>query len=480
MLYGTAAALGALLLTAVLTGLVRRVALRAGVVDHAADRSGRSGRSGRSRRTGGRGLDAPSTRPTPRLGGVAVVVGALLACGVAAGAGPGAGVGAGAGAGAGAGTGLTTLLVAALAVALLGLVHDLRPLRARPRLAVEAAAAVAVVYGSGLPPVAAVLAVVWIVLVTRAFSGLDHADGVASVVGVVTALGLALCAAAEGLGDLALVLSVLAAALTGFLVHNWHPARITLGDCGARFAGFLLASGAVLVHVGHPATSSAAALFALAAVAVADAALVLLSRRSPQSVRPSQSVRSPQSAQSRRHARQGGGDHSAHRLRRLGLTAQGAAVVLAVVAAAGTVTGLLVHRGTLGPVAVLPLAGGLLLAVGGLLSVPAYGPAGPAGSPRTVRTRALGPPGRPGSPGPSGTPRPPRPADPVSSTWSRVAAPRSARPARTDRRTPPARTAPRPSGVRLPLPLPLPLPGNRARRRAEGPRSAADLAGDAR
>ncbi|MFP3988969.1 MraY family glycosyltransferase [Streptomyces sp. E11-3] len=409
MLHGTAAALGALLLTAVLTGLVRRVALRAGLVD----------RTGRTYRHGGRRLPP---RPLPRLGGVAVVVGTLLVC-VATGPAP-------------LSPGLKTLLTAAVVVALLGLLHDLRPLRARPRLAVEAGAAVAVVYGSGLAPGAGALAVVWIVLVTNAFSGLDHSDGAAGAVGVVTALGLALCAAAEGLEGLALVLSVLAAALTGFLIHNWHPARISLGDCGARCTGFLLASGAVLVHVGHPALPSVAALFALAAVATADAVLILLTRLS------------------RRRSGRGAADHAAHRLRRLGLTAQGAAVVLAVVAFAGTLTGLLVHRGTLDPVAVLPLAAVLLLAVGGLLRVPAYG----SGPPRTARTRTPG----------ANAARAPRPTVPVSGTRApvsgtrgRVAAPRSARSARTDLK---------PSGVRLPL------PGRRARGRTEAPRSAADLA----
>ncbi len=322
-----------------------------------------------------------------------------------------------------------TLLTAAGVVALLGLVHDLRPLRARPQLVVEAAAAIAVVYGSGLTPLSGALAVLWIVLVTHAFGGLDHADGAAGLVGVVTAIGLALGAAAAGLAGLALVLSVLAASVGGFLVHNWQPARIHLGTCGARFLGFLLASAAILVHVGHPALPSVAALFALTAVVSADVVLALLARLSRRRAgRPLPPV---------------GADHIAYRLRRVGLTAQGTAVVLAVFAVAGTLTGLLVHRGTLGPAAVLPLAGVLLLAVGGLLAVRVYGA---GASPRTSRTRAPG----------AGGGAPPLPPSPPG----RVAAPRS------------ARSAPRASGVRLPL------PGHGFRRRADDvpPQSAADLA----
>ncbi|OSC45551.1 undecaprenyl-phosphate alpha-N-acetylglucosaminyl 1-phosphate transferase, partial [Streptomyces sp. 4F] len=70
-------------------------------------------------------------------------------------------------------------------------------------------------------------------------------------VGVVTAFGVAACAAAEVMDSLAVLLSALAAALTGFLLHNWHPARIALGACGSLFTGFLLAGAAVFTRAGH-------------------------------------------------------------------------------------------------------------------------------------------------------------------------------------------------------------------------------------
>ncbi|WP_327354659.1 MraY family glycosyltransferase [Streptomyces sp. NBC_01304] len=321
MLYGTIAALSALLLTAVLTRFVRAFALRTGMVD----------------RPGGRKAHA---RPTPHLGGVAVAAGTLtVACTGYAPLGPG----------------IATLLGAAGAVALLGLVDDLRPLAAGPRLLVETVAAGVVVYGTDISPAAGVLAVAWIVFITNAFNLLDNSDGAMGTVAVVTALGLALCAAAEGLPGLALLLTVLAASLAGFLTLNWHPARIFLGDCGSLFTGFLLASSAVLVHTGHDALPSAVGLFALTVAATADTLLVLLSRR-----------------RAGRPVLLGGTDHIAHRLRRLGFTVPGAAVVLGALALVGALTGVLVHRGAVGPHGGTPLAGAVVVVVWALLKVPVY------------------------------------------------------------------------------------------------------------
>ena len=157
---------------------------------------------------------------------------------------------------------------------------------------------------------AGLLAAGWIVFVALGFTALDHADGLAGTVGVVTAFGAGACAAAEVMDAVAVLLSVLAAALTGFLMHNWHPARVGLGACGALFTGFVLASAAVATRAGQELGSGAGVLFALTAVVAADVVLVVLARRL-----------------AGRPLLRAGPDHLAHRLRRLGLTPQGASVV---------------------------------------------------------------------------------------------------------------------------------------------------------
>lgn len=191
-------------------------------------------------------------------------------------------------------------------MAALGLVADVRRVKARFLVAGTAVAAAFVVpYDeTGVP--AGLLAVGWIVFVAVGFKVLDHADALAGTVGVVTAFGVGACAAAEVMDGLAVLLSVLAAALTGFLMHNWPPARVGLGACGSLFTGFVLAASAVFTRAGYGIESSAGVLFALTAVASADVLLVVLSRRL-----------------AGRPLLRGGPDHLAHRLRRLGLTPRG-------------------------------------------------------------------------------------------------------------------------------------------------------------
>ncbi|OLZ64346.1 undecaprenyl-phosphate alpha-N-acetylglucosaminyl 1-phosphate transferase [Streptomyces sp. IMTB 2501] len=318
MLYGIAAATAALLLAALLAALLRVPALRAGIVDRRLHRR------------------------LPLLGGLAVV---LVTC-LVAGVGQWTGV-------APLGEGVCELVVAAASVAALGLVADVWRLRPRVLVAGTAVAALCVVPYGETGVLGGMLAVGWIVAASLAFKGLDHADGLAGTVGVVTAFGAGACAAAEIMDGLAVLLSVFAAALTGFLMHNWHPARIGLGNCGSLFTGFLLSSSLVFTRAGYDLASSAAVMFCLGAVALADALLVVLAR-----------------GLARRPLLRRGPDHLAHRLRRLGLTPPGSVVLLGAGSFSAVLVGVLVHTGWTGEGAVLWVAGGALLVVVVLLGIP--------------------------------------------------------------------------------------------------------------
>jgi UDP-GlcNAc:undecaprenyl-phosphate GlcNAc-1-phosphate transferase len=322
VLYGIVAATTALLLAAVLSALLRNAGLRLGVVDR--------------RR--------PPRCRLPVLGGVAVTAATCLVValgGRLAGQPPGPAV--------------DGLLVAGAAVAALGLLADVR--RVKPRLLVGGtalAAACSVPYeDTGVA--GGVLAVVWITVVTLGFRALDHADGLAATVGVITAFGAAACAAIEVLDDLALLLSVLAAALTGFLLHNWPPARVGLGACGTLFAGFVLAASCVRVRAGYELGPTAAVLGSIAALAAADVLLVLLVRR---------------------RTRRPGPDHLAHRLRRLGLTRSAVVLLLGLASAGGVLVAVLVHLGELRPAAALWVGAGALLLVTVMLLVRPVAPPG--------------------------------------------------------------------------------------------------------
>ncbi|MGC8919724.1 hypothetical protein AB7952_13075 [Streptomyces sp. PG2] len=119
------------------------------------------------------------------------------------------------------------------------------------RFGVPAAAAALVVPYDVLGVPAGLLAAGWIVLVAHGFVALDHADGVMGTAGVVMAFALGVCAVADVRDGLAALLCVLAAALTGFLMHNAAPARVTAGRGGALFTGFVPAAVAVLVLAGR-------------------------------------------------------------------------------------------------------------------------------------------------------------------------------------------------------------------------------------
>ena len=77
---------------------------------------------------------------------------------------------------------------------------------------------------------------------TNAFNLLDNMDGLSAGVAFVVSLVLLLNAWLLGEFFISLVLVALIGSLLGFLVYNWHPASIFLGDCGSLFIGFTLAA----------------------------------------------------------------------------------------------------------------------------------------------------------------------------------------------------------------------------------------------
>jgi len=334
VLYGIAAATAALALAAVLAALLRVPALRVGLVE----------RRQRLRRV-------------PLSGGPAV---AVATCGIAA-VGDRTGL-------APLDPGTATLLVASGAVALLGLAADLWRLKTRFLVIGTTVSAAFVIPFGDIGALGGVVSVAWVVFVALAFRSLDHADGVAGTAGVVTAFGAGACAAAEVMDGPAALLSVLAAALTGFLMHNWPHARVGLGTCGALFTGFLPAAVAVQACAQREPLTGAGVLLALTAVAALDVVLVALSR-----------------ARAGRPLLRTAPDHLAHRLRRLGITAQGTVVLIGAGVFAGVLVGVLAYAGWTGGAATVWVGAGAGAVVVGLLRVRVYGPP-------SVKVRA----GRPG------------------------------------------------------------------------------------
>ena len=85
------------------------------------------------------------------------------------------------------------------------------------------------------------LAIVWIVGITNSFNLLDNMDGLSAGVAALASSLMAVQAAASGNGTVAIACLILAGASGGFLVFNFNPAKIFMGDCGSMFLGYSLA-----------------------------------------------------------------------------------------------------------------------------------------------------------------------------------------------------------------------------------------------
>lgn len=200
-------------------------------------------------------LDHPNARsahlrPTPRSGGVGVVLTFLVGILVLYGTARFARI---------AEQQFLGVITAALAIAGVALVDDIRGLSARFRLLAQFAAALVAV-GSGLvlsrlalPYVGVTdlglagfaLTLFWIVGCTNAVNFMDGLDGLVGGTLLIACVALAAIAASQGGWFVYAAALFLAAGFAGFLPFNLYPARIFMGDVASQFAGFTLAVLAV-------------------------------------------------------------------------------------------------------------------------------------------------------------------------------------------------------------------------------------------
>ena len=118
----------------------------------------------------------------------------------------------------------------------------------------------------------------WIVALMNSFNFIDGMDGLAAGVGTITASTFAILALSLNRGGAALLAAALAGACLGFLRHNFHPARVFMGDAGSLTLGFLLA---VIAIQGVLKTAAAVALLfptLVLLVPIFDTSFVMLHR----------------------------------------------------------------------------------------------------------------------------------------------------------------------------------------------------------
>jgi UDP-GlcNAc:undecaprenyl-phosphate GlcNAc-1-phosphate transferase len=123
------------------------------------------------------------------------------------------------------------------------------------------------------------LTVCWLVGCINALNLLDGLDGLASVVGLSTAMMMALIAANEGHPHVSLIAVVLGGALVGFLVYNLPPASIYLGDSGSMVIGLVVGILAMQGALKTSATLSITAPAVVMAIPMLDTMLAILRRK---------------------------------------------------------------------------------------------------------------------------------------------------------------------------------------------------------
>src|SRR5271169_3068887 len=166
----------------------------------------------------------------------------------------------------------------------------------------------------------AVLTVVWVVGITASFSILDHMDGLCAGVAAMASVFFAMLAYLSGQTLVTTLAAAILGAAAGFLRWNFKPAKIFMGDGGAMFLGYLMATLGLKLRVENATQLSGwLAPLLILGVTIFDTTLVTISR-SRRGLLP---FATP------------GKDHAAHRLANLGLGQRGAVLMLYVLGAFG-------------------------------------------------------------------------------------------------------------------------------------------------
>ncbi len=179
---------------------------------------------------------------------------------------------------------LVGILIGATLCSLMGVVDDKWGLGSYVKLGGQLLAAAILVYTGvqvqlfgGWLDVAITL--LWVAGITNALNLLDNMDGLSGGIAMIAAVFFALLATMSDQYLVGALAAALAGACAGFLIYNWNPAHIFMGDTGALFLGFLLA--AVGIKLRFPANSKTVTWIIpllVLALPIFDTTLVFISR----------------------------------------------------------------------------------------------------------------------------------------------------------------------------------------------------------
>jgi UDP-GlcNAc:undecaprenyl-phosphate GlcNAc-1-phosphate transferase len=263
----------ALVVAAVLTPAAARVARRVGAIAMPSER----------------GL---AERATPLLGGLAILAGVLVAALIwlpstielphTAHTARGAG-----------GTVHTwTILAGACLITLVGAIDDARNLPPALKLIGQIGAAVVAVEGGAVvtdvtlpfvgplqfPHEGGFLTVLWLVALMNIVNFSDGVDGLAAGLCAIDGIAFSIIAFDLNVPGAAILAALTAGASLGFLIHNFYPARVMMGDSGANLLGYLLGVAAVVGSLKTPAVVALVVPLVILAVPFLDTGFVVAKR----------------------------------------------------------------------------------------------------------------------------------------------------------------------------------------------------------
>jgi UDP-GlcNAc:undecaprenyl-phosphate GlcNAc-1-phosphate transferase len=215
-------------------------------------------------------------------------------------------------------------------VFVVGLIDDLRPLGPWPKLAAQVLATLPLVavdisiHGFLPAPLGWLLTIFWVLMLVNSFNLLDNMDGLSASVALVICLVLALAALQARQFWVPALFFCLAGALGGFLIYNFHPASLFMGDAGSLTIGYLMAVFSILITYYQPGEPSGLPVLmplAIMGVPLFDTLSVMFIRR-----------------REGKPLMVGDRNHFSHRLLAIGFTVREAALTIALLTGA---TGLL-------------------------------------------------------------------------------------------------------------------------------------------
>lgn len=153
-------------------------------------------------------------------------------------------------------TQINSILLGSFVIFLTGFYDDIHDLSPKYKMLGQIIAALIVIFYGGISlkgftlpflpsfisyATAIIITIGWIVGITNAVNLIDGLDGLCGGISIIVLVTISLTSLTYGRTDISSLSLLLAGAISGFLVYNFHPASIFLGDCGALFIGFMIA-----------------------------------------------------------------------------------------------------------------------------------------------------------------------------------------------------------------------------------------------